>query len=52
MIFICYRVTPGLCRPTSVTRRSDTGVLLPMPGQNCGVSGRTGATPEMYRRKP
>jgi len=30
--FLCYRVTPGLSRPTSVTRPSDTGVLTPMPG--------------------
>jgi len=32
LIFICYRVTPGFCRPTSVTRRVDTGALPPMPG--------------------
>jgi len=32
LIYICYRVTPGPCRPTSVTYRSDTGALPPMPG--------------------
>jgi len=32
LIFVCYRETPGLCRPTSVTRRSDTGALPPIPG--------------------
>ena len=31
LIFICYRVTLGHCRPISVTRRSDTGALPPMP---------------------
>ena len=30
LIFICFRVTPGLCRPTSVTRRSVTGALQGM----------------------
>jgi len=58
LIFICYRVTPGLSRPTSVTRRIDTGALPPMPGTEPWLSGRTGthrsasgATPGMRRRK-
>ena len=29
LIFVCYRETPGLCPPTSVTRRSDT-LALPL----------------------
>ena len=37
MIFLCYRVTPELCRPTSVTRRSDTGALSPMLGASLGM---------------
>jgi len=32
LIFVCYRETPGLCLPTSVTRRSGTGALPPIPG--------------------
>ena len=32
LIFVCYCETPGLCRPTSVTRRSDTGALTQIPG--------------------
>jgi len=27
LLFICYRVTPGLFRPTSVVFRRDTGAL-------------------------
>jgi len=48
------RETPGLCRPTSVT----PGICHKFPGQNSGVSGRTGihrsaagATPGMHCRK-
>jgi len=32
LIFVCYRETPGLRRPTSVTHGSDTGALPPIPG--------------------
>ena len=35
--FVCYRESPGLCRPTSVTRRSDTGALPPNPGSEPGA---------------
>jgi len=45
LIFVCYRETPGLCRPTSVIRRSDTVVLPP----NRGVSGHTVAPPDLQR---
>ena len=31
LIFVCYHETPGLCRSTSVTRRSDTGALPQIP---------------------
>jgi len=46
-LFICYRVTPGRCRPTFVTRRRDTG----LSGRTWTHRSATRATPEMYRRK-
>ena len=48
--FLCYRVTPGLCRPTSVTRpgravayRDAAGHTVVLPGlhQECTVANRS-----------
>ena len=40
-----HRETPGLCRPTSVTRRSDTGALPPIPGAELWYIGTRRDTP-------
>ena len=47
LIFICNRVTPGLCR-YSVTLRSDTGAL-PMPGAEPWCIGTHRDTPKRLR---
>jgi len=47
---ICYHVTPGICRPTTITGRIDTGLCRRCPGQSRGVSGRTG-THLMHRAR-
>jgi len=57
LIFVCSSETPGLCRPASVTRRSDTGALPPLPGADPWYisthrNNAPGATPGMHRRKP
>ena len=54
LIFVCYRETPGLYRPTSVTRRSGTGVFLADARSRAvvyrDVPGHTVALPGMYER--
>ena len=63
LIVVCYRETPELCRPTSVTRRSGdwgsavdtrgrTVVYRDAPGHTRTHRSASGATPGMHRRKP
>jgi len=49
LIFICYRVTPVPCRPTSVTRRSDTADARGRAVVYQNASGHTVAPPGLHR---